>query len=196
MKKLIFCALALGVLVGGGCNKDDAAEGTVQIGGESHNVTSAVVNVYERASGKTNLEIYLLLDGTDWNSAYYGEGDSGAFVYFDLYFDGEQYELPEGNYQFSENEGVFQYGDYIYYSEENYGGSLITSGTLSVGKDGDNYSIRFNGMSSLYDPETDDFTGDSIEFSCSYTGPVTFVGPEDENEQVVPSSSKKMRFRR
>ena len=49
MKKLIFPLLVLwGGLLMTGCNKDDRARGNVSFSGVSHEVSSAVINVYER----------------------------------------------------------------------------------------------------------------------------------------------------
>lgn len=74
-----------------GCNKDEVS-GDFQFGGVSKSVTSAVVYLYDRSSEETNYEVYLMLDGTEWDSEY------GSAVYFDLYFEGAVDELPAGTY--------------------------------------------------------------------------------------------------
>ena len=91
MKKFIFPLLIWGGLLLTGCNKDEVS-GDFQFGGVSKSVTSAVVYLYDRSSEETNYEVYLMLDGTEWDSEY------GSAVYFDLYFEGAVDELPAGTY--------------------------------------------------------------------------------------------------
>lgn len=171
MKKLFLLAFA-GILLAG-CNKEDEISSEFKLeGGESHEVTGAVINLYDRSPEETNYEVYLLLDGFTWND--YLEDDYFAAVYFDMYFKGSLSELPEGTYKLKEGEILDNgfYGTYTATGEENAG---FTSGTLKISKKGDNYSFSFDGMAVLevYNEETNEWEySDPKPFKCSYSGPV------------------------
>ena len=159
-----------------GCNKDEVS-GDFQFGGVSKSVTSAVVYLYDRSSEETNYEVYLMLDGTEWDSEY------GAAVYFDLYFEGAVDELPAGNYALGGD--VLDCVEYSSYTGTEESGAEIVSGTLTVGKDGDSWSFKFEGKAYTYNEETDDYEYHS--FSCSYSGPVTYI--EDDYDENEPASA-------
>lgn len=164
-----------------GCNKDEVS-GDFQFGGVSKSVTSAVVYLYDRSSEETNYEVYLMLDGTEWDSEY------GAAVYFDLYFEGAVDELPAGTYVLGDD--ILDYGSYGSYTRTEETNADIVSGTLTVGKDGDNWSFKFEGkaLAYIYNEETDEYEyGDPQSFSCSYSGPVTYV--EDDYDEYEPASA-------
>ena len=50
----------------------------------------------------------------------------------------------------------------------------IVSGTLTVGRKGNDYSFEFNGTASRYDSEAGNYLAPE-PFSCSYSGPVTYT---------------------
>lgn len=192
MKKLILFALAIGGMLLNGCDKDNnngTGNGTFELDGRTHSVTGAVVYRYDTqpTSQTTNYEVYLLLDGTTW-AALSSEDEYSKSVYFDLYFDGVINELPAGTYPFSENDGIFAYGDYYVYSETESVGYDIVDGTLTIGKDGDSYSFSFDGSASYYDDELDDYSS-PIPFKCSYSGPVTFVNEDSLETEPVEDES-------
>ena len=85
-----------------GCNKDDGARGKVSFSGVSNDVSSAVINVYERTETETNFEIYLMLEGSDIEQLHVGG------VYFDLYFEGSLEEFPAGTYTMED--GILENG--------------------------------------------------------------------------------------
>lgn len=167
MKKLIFPLLVLwGGLLMTGCNKDDGARGNVSFSGVSNDVSSAVINVYERTATETNFEIYLMLEGSDIEQLHVGG------VYFDLYFEGSLEEFPAGTYTMED--GILETGEY----NSNLSGVTeeveIVSGTLTVGRKGNDYSFEFNGTASRYDSEAGNYLAPE-PFSCSYSGPVTYT---------------------
>ena len=141
-------------------------------GGESHEVTGAVINLYDRSPEETNYEVYLLLDGYTWHD--YLVEDYCAYVYFDMYFDEEVSELLEGTYRLGNGE-TLDYGGYSSYSATKDEYADFTSGTLTISKKGDNYSFSFDGMAVLavYNEETNEWEySDPKPFKCSYSGPV------------------------
>lgn len=170
MKKLFLLAFA-GILLAG-CNKEDEISSDFQFGEGSHEVTGAVINLYDRSPEETNYEVYLLLDGFTWNDL---EDDYFAAVYFDMYFKGSLSELPEGTYRLGNGETLDYYGGYSSYSATKEEYAEFTSGTLTISKKGDNYSFSFDGMAVLevYNEETNEWEySDPKPFKCSYSGPV------------------------
>ncbi len=171
MKKLFLLAFA-GILLAG-CNKEDEISSEFKLEGvESHEVTGAVINLYDRSPEETNYEVYLLLDGYTWQD--YLVEDYCANVYFDLYFDREVSELPEGTYRLGNGE-ILDNGDYYLYSATKEEYAEFTSGTLTISKKGDNYTFSFDGMAVLevYNEETNEWEySDPKPFKCSYSGPV------------------------
>ena len=171
MKKLFLLAFA-GILLAG-CNKEDEISSEFKLEGvESHEVTGAVINLYDRSPEETNYEVYLLLDGYTWQD--YLVEDYCAYVYFDMYFDGEVSELPERTYRLGNGE-TLDYGGYSSYSATKEEYADFTSGTLTISKKGDNYSFSFDGMAVLavYNKETNEWEySDPKPFKCSYSGPV------------------------
>ena len=185
MKKFIFPLLIWGGLLLTGCDKDEVS-GDFQLGGVSKSVTSAVVYLYDRTSEETNYEVYLMLDGTEWDSEY------GAAVYFDLYFEGAVDELPAGNYALGGD--VLDCVEYSSYTGTEESGAEIVSGTLTVGKDGNNWSFKFEGKASVYtyDYDTGDYvSGEPQSFSCSYSGPVTYTEYDYDEYQASYRIMKK-----
>lgn len=142
MKKLFLLVLAIGGILLNGCEKgndngnqngENAADSSFELAGRSHTVTGAVVFRYAPdASGTTNYEVSLLLDGTTCEDLTEGFGYE---VYFDLYFDGAVDELVPGEYVFSDA-GVFRDGVYSGHSSTEDVGYDVVAGTLTVGKDG------------------------------------------------------------
>lgn len=152
MKKLIFCALALGVLVGGGCNKDEMS-GSARLGDSSWNVTSAAASSIITASGATNYEILLIMDGDPI------ETDYGTFLLLDLYFPGVVSEIPDGTYSVPAEDYYAYFCSYTEVDDT----ELEITGSVTISRDGDNYSFSCSGTAE-----------DGQEFTCNYTGPVQY----------------------
>lgn len=140
-------------------------------------MTGAVVFRYAPdASGTTNYEVSLLLDGTTWEDLTEGFGYE---VYFDLYFDGAVDELVPGEYVFSDA-GVFRDGVYSGHSSTEDVGYDVVAGTLTVGKDGNGWSFSFDGSAaSEFDPDNHEPI-DVTPFRCSYSGSVTYMTSDSE----------------
>lgn len=160
MKKLIFCALALGVLVGGGCNKDEMS-GSARLGDSSWNVTSAAAFRYvgPEIPGETNYELYLMMNGSSF------ETDYGTALILDLYFPGIVNDLQPGTYGVGADEDDCTAVFFSYTETDEFAYEI--TGSVTISRDGDNYSFSCSGT-----------TDDGQEFTCSYTGPVQFI--EDE----------------
>lgn len=168
MKRLFLLAF-VGILLAG-CNKEDEISDNFQFDGKSHEVTGAVIDYYYRPQGESVYDLYLLLDGFTWND--YLEDDSCARVRFELYFEGKLSELPEGSYRLGDGE-ILDYGDYGFYNATSEEYAELTSGTLTIRKNGENYSFSFDGMASIYDGISDEYLSPK-PFKCSYSGPVEY----------------------
>ena len=163
MEKLIklFCALFLASTMFISCDKDDDDENEKNhftSGGKEYTLTQGAFENYgltDTADLKHdgyNLDLVLLSDGFTISTDSVGDMDitgTGQYIYFEL-FTSKGTEFDSREYTYSESIpypiGTFDYSEFnLNYSEDIDDNEIeITSGKVTISKDGDMYSISID----------------------------------------------------
>lgn len=162
MKKLVklFCALFLASSMFISCDKDDDdnEKNHFTSGGKEYALTQGAFENYgltdtaDYEHDGYNLDLFLFSDGFTISTDSDGEMDvtgTGQYLYFEL-FTSKGSEFDSREYTFNDSVpypvGTFDYGEFnLNYSEDIDDNEIeITSGKVTISKDGDMYSISID----------------------------------------------------
>ncbi|MCG8699993.1 MAG: hypothetical protein MI922_18200 [Bacteroidales bacterium] len=201
MEKLIklFCALFLASTMFISCDKDDDDENEKNhftSGGKEYTLTQGAFENYgltDTADLKHdgyNLDLVLLSDGFTISTDSVGDMDitgTGQYIYFEL-FTSKGTEFDSREYTYSESIpypiGTFDYSEFnLNYSEDIDDNEIeITSGKVTISKDGDMYSISID----CIDENNNAVTG-------FYKGTLKYYDYTVEEKSASTKSAKKIK---
>jgi len=174
MKKLLYLFLVFGLFA---CSNESADDENNNDDQNTSGFDQGILAYYgndEISSGNYNFDIFLFSDEIEMTCGDDEATGSGKVLYFEM-FTSNSSGLDEGTYNYSNNFGVLGTWDIGEYctncNPDNTDASnyyWLTSGTVTIAKDGSTYSISW-----------DCATSSGFEINGSYTGPLEYCDWSD-----------------